>query len=693
MIRSILLMLVALAMAAPSLSHDLVAVSTVAELETALEEGQTRIIGSAGFGPLPITPAQTWDLTNYAAGTTVSISELFISLGADISFTNVPDNFVLNYYGNVSVVAAVSRTISSDNATSLMQFNIIKTSVATGGTLTLEQINSEMNSVKGLGVADAIGTLTVGGGVPGTITQIPWAYQYSERPRVGSWVSELDLNQGSIISHLGVVYRCFAATCAGASGDPLANPGEWAVIDSNDLETHDPPNVADGEVYVGTGPSTGAWRDLVEADVIDLTHFAPSTIDTDYSTETVTSAWDFSTSLKIPSSDVPALSAEGELEIDNSGDVTNITTGVLNYHDDIAEYFVFGVREYATVDGAFQTHNATNDDVQWASLSGDATMTNAGVVTVVDDLHAHTTTSVSGLVEADIGDLAHTTDTGPSPDCSGTSTYQDGEGGCDAVGGDISGGLDAVVVGDDSHAHTGTTISGLVDADITFTAPALAAATATKAALNNDSTLVATTSWVQDETVAAGDVTGTLSTGLTIGTGVVDPAMLAKQTKSMYWGAGSITADGTNCANPAEVTIGSWGKTSTIICTDNDGSTMTGTTVMPDGWDASTVTFELSYIQDAADTAVLNADVAARCAGATETPAAYGTEIAIDDAAVTGTDAVDMTTSAAVTAAGTCTAGDMLQWQIQLDATGTTTAVATLNFVGVKMEFGWTAQD
>jgi hypothetical protein len=38
----------------------------------------------------------------------------------------------------------------------------------------------------------------------------------------------------------------------------------------------------------------------------------------------------------------------------------------------------------------------------------------------------------------------HTVDTGPSPDCSGTSTYQDGEGGCDTVGGDLSGGLDAL---------------------------------------------------------------------------------------------------------------------------------------------------------------------------------------------------------------------------------------------------------
>lgn len=37
------------------------------------------------------------------------------------------------------------------------------------------------------------------------------------------------------------------------------------------------------------------------------------------------------------------------------------------------------------------------------------------------------------IVEADISDLSHTTDTGPSPDCSGTTTYQDGEGNCDDI--------------------------------------------------------------------------------------------------------------------------------------------------------------------------------------------------------------------------------------------------------------------
>jgi len=158
--------------------------------------------------------------------------------------------------------------------------------------------------------------------------------------------------------------------------------------------------------------------------------------------------------------------------------------------------------------------------------------------------------------------------------------------------------------------------------------------------------------------------------------------------RQMYWGASSMSADGTQCANPAEATLNSGPKTYTVICTDNDASTIYGHTVMPDGWDGGTVTFELEYLQSAADTNVLNSDVAAMCRGAGETiNNTWGTEIAIDDAAVSGSNIVDHTTSAAVTANGTCAAGDTLFWRIQLDATGTTTAVATLHLMGVKATY------
>lgn len=185
--------------------------------------------------------------------------------------------------------------------------------------------------------------------------------------------------------------------------------------------------------------------------------------------------------------------------------------------------------------------------------------------------------------------------------------------------------------------------------------------------------------WTSDPTPA---IVGTDFTG-------IPSSAITTEVRSMYWGAGSLSSDGTNCAAPAEVTINSGPKLYTVICTDNDASLFYGSTVMPDSWTAAdTPTFEVSYIQTAADTAVLNLDVQAQCRGATEVPSStWGTKVAIDDAAVTGSNAIDMTTSAAVTPAGTCAGGDSLFWSIEVDATGTTTAAATLHFVGVKMEY------
>jgi hypothetical protein len=163
--------------------------------------------------------------------------------------------------------------------------------------------------------------------------------------------------------------------------------------------------------------------------------------------------------------------------------------------------------------------------------------------------------------------------------------------------------------------------------------------------------------------------------------------------KSVWFGAGSLSTDGTQAAAPAEVTINSGPKIWTIITTDNDAATIYGSIKMPDGWDGGTVTFEHVYLQTAADTSALNGDIAAQCRGNGEAPSStWGTEVAIDDAGVTGSNQNDFTTSAAVTPAGTCAAGDMLYWRYQLDATGTTTAVATLHHIGFKLEYSITSR-
>jgi hypothetical protein len=190
---------------------------------------------------------------------------------------------------------------------------------------------------------------------------------------------------------------------------------------------------------------------------------------------------------------------------------------------------------------------------------------------------------------------------------------------------------------------------------------------------------------------ASGADTLTIATGAGLtSTGSTDTVTITidNHVKSVYLPANALTTDGTQCANPALATINSGPRIYTIICTDNDASTVFAHLVMPDSWNAGTFTVELEYLQTAADTSALNSDVAGQCRAAGETVNnTWGTEIAIDDAAVSGSNIVDHTTSAAITADGTCAAGDTLFIRWQLDATGTTTAVASLHILGMKIEY------
>lgn len=158
--------------------------------------------------------------------------------------------------------------------------------------------------------------------------------------------------------------------------------------------------------------------------------------------------------------------------------------------------------------------------------------------------------------------------------------------------------------------------------------------------------------------------------------------------KAIYFDAAALSTDGTQCANPAEVTINSGPKTFTIICTDNDASTIYGKIKMNSDYSGGPVYFTHEYLQTAADTNVLNGDIAAQCRGnGVVVNSTWGTEVAIDDAAVTGSSKNDFTTSGAVTPNGTCTGAPVIYWRYQLDATGTTTAVATLHHLGFTMEY------
>jgi hypothetical protein len=158
--------------------------------------------------------------------------------------------------------------------------------------------------------------------------------------------------------------------------------------------------------------------------------------------------------------------------------------------------------------------------------------------------------------------------------------------------------------------------------------------------------------------------------------------------ESMYWPAGSLSSDGTQCADPAEATINSGPKQWTIICTDNDASVMYGQVIMPDSWDAGDLYFELAYVQTAADTSALEWDIYAQCRGATETVNnTWESAVNVIDSGVTGSNAVDHTTNSSAVTCASDAAGDHLFWKIEIDAAGTTTAMATVHFLGVKMEY------
>lgn len=163
----------------------------------------------------------------------------------------------------------------------------------------------------------------------------------------------------------------------------------------------------------------------------------------------------------------------------------------------------------------------------------------------------------------------------------------------------------------------------------------------------------------------------------------------AYQPKKEIWiPAGALSTDGTQCAAPAEVTINSGAKRYTILCADNDGSTAYADVMMPNAWNGSTVTLTGVFVQTAADTSNVNADVAMACrADGGTINNTWGTEVAMDTA-MTGSNALDTVTTAAITPNGTCTGDNtMLQIRWQLDAGGTTTAVATMHLLGFKLTY------
>lgn len=123
-------------------------------------------------------------------------------------------------------------------------------------------------------------------------------------------------------------------------------------------------------------------------------------------------------------------------------------------------------------------------------------------------------------------------------------------------------------------------------------------------------------------------------------------------------------------------------------CDDNDTHYLESWYVMPENWDGGTLIFDAFAVQTATDTGAVHSDVKMQCRGNGETVAGWGVEVAVDIAALTGDDGLDVGTSAEVTPAGSCNPGDFLWWHWEIDAAGTTASMATVKWVGFRIRYG-----
>lgn len=161
--------------------------------------------------------------------------------------------------------------------------------------------------------------------------------------------------------------------------------------------------------------------------------------------------------------------------------------------------------------------------------------------------------------------------------------------------------------------------------------------------------------------------------------------------RSFWFGAGTISVDGVNCTEPVERVVNSGPKMWVLQCADNNASVIYGSVVMPDSYSGGLVTFELSaYSEAAPPSGVLNFDFASMCRSDSDSiNNSWPTGIDLREMAMTldtQYDREDVTTSAQAPN-GTCAPGDMLFWKATMDATATTTQVASTYILGVKMEY------
>ena len=167
-------------------------------------------------------------------------------------------------------------------------------------------------------------------------------------------------------------------------------------------------------------------------------------------------------------------------------------------------------------------------------------------------------------------------------------------------------------------------------------------------------------------------------------TAVAHPHAGATFQRAEFFSAWSVNADGTQCAAPTAVTLNSGPVVGSIVCADNAASAFYGDMGMPDNWDGGTITVKI-HAHRATGSGTLEFDFSAQCRGDGEVPSStWGSAVAVSTVFDTANE-VEQTESAAITAAGTCAAGDHLFWRAVMDDTATD--VADVNILGVSVGF------
>jgi len=154
------------------------------------------------------------------------------------------------------------------------------------------------------------------------------------------------------------------------------------------------------------------------------------------------------------------------------------------------------------------------------------------------------------------------------------------------------------------------------------------------------------------------------------------------------WDAGSLTADGSLCADPSKVTINSGPTQYVIICSHNTSATIDGQVTLPITMVAALNTVKLQLTVNDVDSSSqhFSGTFKAQCRNnGTAVNSTWGSTQTVDITMTTAQNNYTGTT-AAVTPNGTCSAGATLFWRFTITNSGGTDDNGNARVIGVMME-------